>query len=263
MALLSCALTHPGLRRPVNEDSLCARPDLGLFVVADGLGGHAGGQQASRIAIEAIEAFVAGRVDPVEASRCELSIGTGDPRTRLRDAVALARARLAYAEAEDARLRGMGTTMAAVLLDPVPASNDGRRHAVVAHVGDSRVYLLRQGELQRLTTDHSWVEDQVRAGLLEPEAASRHPWRSLITRAINASDEEAGPEFSEVDLQPGDRLLLCSDGLSSVLTDEQIEEVLSQQAGADPAVTVCEALVHMANLGGGPDNITVIVVAIQ
>ena len=255
-----CAQTHPGLRRTNNEDSYCARPDLGLFAVADGLGGHAGGELASRIAVQALAAVIAGTVDPVEAAQHNIRAAGGDAEALLLDAVALAQVRLSHAEAEDAALRGMATTIAAVLLDGW--SPGGGRDAVVAPVGDSRVYLMRAGGLTQLTRDHSWVEEQVRAGLLARDAAAAHPWRSLITRAVSAADDEVQPELSRVTLSPGDRLLLCSDGLSSVIADEQIASVLGQELEADAAETICESLVHMANLAGGPDNITVIVVTL-
>lgn len=257
MPFSCCALTDPGLRRQMNEDAYCARPDLGLFVVADGLGGHPGGHVASRLVAEALEAVIAGTLEPAEAARCDVSPVTGDPERRLRDAFHVAHVRLSLA-GEVGDLQGMATTVAAIFVDPV-AQPSGDYAAIVAHIGDSRVYRLHAGRFERLTRDHSWVEDQVSAGLLEREAARNHPWRSLITRAVSSSEDEADPEIDRVTLQPGDRLLVCSDGLSSVLTDEQVAEVLCQPLADEP---VCESLVHMANLAGGPDNITVIVVSL-
>ncbi len=262
MPFRSCALSHPGMRRDANEDSYCARPDIGLFVVADGLGGHPGGQLASRLVVEAFEATVAGTLDPADVARFRIS-PTGDREQRMRDAFHVAYERLALVAGEAAELFGMATTVAAVLLDDVlPNGDAGQRQAIVAHVGDSRVYCLHAGQLTRLTVDHSWVEEQVRAGLLEQDAARRHPWRSLITRAVSSSDEEDEPDVHRVTLSAGDRLLVCSDGLSSVLTDDQIGPVLGQQVTVQAEQTVCESLVHMANLAGGPDNITVIVVSL-
>jgi protein phosphatase len=255
-----CAQTHPGLRRAINEDSYCARPDLGLFAVADGLGGHAGGELASAIAVQALEAVIAGTVDPVEAAQHDIRAAGSSAEALFADSVRLAQIRLSHAEAEDAALRGMASTVAAVLLDGTPSA--AARQAVVAHVGDSRVYLMRAGTLSQLTRDHSWVEEQVRAGLLTREAAPAHPWRSLITRAVSAADDEVEPELTRVTLAPGDRLLLCSDGLSSVITDDQIAAVLGQAAESVSAETMCESLIHMANLAGGPDNITVIIVIV-
>ncbi len=251
----SCALTHPGLRRAINEDSYCARPDLGLFVVADGLGGHPGGHVASRIVVEAIEATIAGNLDPAERVRSNVS-SSGDAETRIREAFHVAHLRLSLA-GEGPELQGMATTVAAVLFDGERAA--GGESALTAHIGDSRVYRLHGGRLERLTRDHSWVEDQVRAGRLERDAAHRHPWRNLITRAVSSSEEEAEPEIERVSLARGDRLLVCSDGLTAVVSDAQIAGVLEQDLDAEP---VCQSLVHMANLAGGPDNITVIVVSL-
>ncbi len=267
MAFRSCALTHAGMRRNVNEDHYCARPDLGLFVVADGLGGHPSGELASKVVVEAIEATIAGALDPAEAARSRVSPG-GDLDRRLRDAFHVAYERLTVMAGEAADLYGMATTVAAVLIDIHPEVT-GTSPAIVGHIGDSRVYRLHEEQFERLTDDHSWVEEQVKAGLLERDAARRHPWRSLITRAVSSSEEEAEPEVRRVSLSAGDVLLVCSDGLSSVLTDEQIGTVLQQHVGKPAGRrttgtedTICQSLVHMANLAGGPDNITVIVVSL-
>lgn len=259
MIPIDCAaLTHTGLRRAVNEDSYCVRPELGLYVVADGLGGHPGGHVASRLVAQAIEATLAGALEPAESLRYNLS-SEADPATRMRDAFHVAYGRLSLA-GENGEWHGMATTVAAVLIDRAQQIAAPENFpAVVAHIGDSRVYLLREGALSRLTRDHSWVEEQVRAGLLERDAAARHPWRSLITRAVSASEDEPQPEVSNVSLRAGDRLLVCTDGLSSVLSDDQIRDVLSQPLDANGA---CESFVHMANLAGGPDNITVVVVSL-
>jgi protein phosphatase len=262
MVFRSCALTHPGMRRDENEDHFCARPDLGLFVVADGLGGHPGGRLASRIVAEAIEATIAGTLDPADVARFNVS-SAAEPEQRMRDAFHVAYERLTLVAGEAAELFGMATTAAAVMLSDLVAP-DGHPaiRAIVAHVGDSRVYRLHSRALERLTLDHSWVEDQVRAGLLEKEAAQKHPWRSLITRAISSAEEEDQPDIRRATLQPGDRLLLCSDGLSSVLNDDQIAAALAQPIAAGAEESICQSLVHMANLAGGPDNITVIVVSL-
>ncbi len=257
MALTCCAQTDPGLRRSVNEDAYCARPDLGLFVVADGLGGHPGGHVASRVVTQALEDVIAGAIDPAEAARCGVST-SDDAEQRLRAGFHVAHVRLSLAAA-DGEFQGMATTVAAALIETNHGANDAGYSALVAHVGDSRVYRLHDTRLERLTRDHSWVEEQVRAGLLESDAARHHPWRSLSTRAVSAADEEVEPEIDRFHLSPGDRLLVCSDGLTTVLTDVQITGVLNQPLGDEPT---CEALVHMANLAGGPDNITVIVVSL-
>jgi protein phosphatase len=145
----------------------------------------------------------------------------------------------------------MATTASAVLL-----SKDG---ASVAHVGDSRVYLWRAGVLQQLTNDHSWVGEQVRAGVLSDADARRHPWRNVVTRALTGGDDPE-VDVSEVSLEAGDRLLLCSDGLSSVAASDQIQEILGRR---DQLARICEALIAAANDAGGPDNITAVVLHVD
>ncbi len=160
--------------------------------------------------------------------------------------------------------QGMATTIAAVLLESdANGVHQPVRGATIAHVGDSRVYRWRGAKLDRLTCDHSWVEEQVRAGAMSEADARRHPRRHLLTRALTGGAEPL-PDFGWAPLAPGDALLLCSDGLSGVLTDAQIAAILAQDAPeatrAGASGTVCDALVHAANLAGGPDNITVILV---
>ena len=248
------ARSDTGLRRQANEDSYCARPDLGLFVVADGMGGHAAGEVASRVTVEAIEEHLAstrardGRTPGAGA-------GEASPPTsaaRLRAAFALANHRIAEQSAADASLRGMATTASAVWIDA-----DGT--AVVGHVGDSRVYLWRGGIIERITSDHSWVEEQVRAGALHPSDARRHPWRNVVTRAI-AGGADPLVDVADLRLRPGDRLLICSDGLSSVVADERLERELGERR---PPGTTCETLVSLAIAEGGPDNITVVALDIH
>jgi protein phosphatase len=254
MRLSWAAATDPGLRRPVNEDSYCARPDLGLFVVADGMGGHAAGEIASRLAVETIEAFVAGAPPgPAPASWDNDDTDPGLERgiIQMRAAFLAANDRIAHAVHEETELRGMATTASGLRVE------DGAL-PVVAHVGDSRIYLLRGGALSRITQDHSWVEEQVRAGVLDAAAARQHPWRSVVTRALNGADDTRVDAFPFA-LLPGDRVLLCSDGLSAVVADERIAEVL-QEGDPDHA---CHELVALANRQGGPDNITVVVLDVH
>lgn len=254
MPVLWAATTHPGIRRTSNEDSYCTRPDLGLFVVADGMGGHVAGEVASRIVVDAIEAFVGETVDSDLQSTWPhaFDLGLGVDGNRLKGAFHLANERLAREVAGSQDLRGMATTASVLLLAP---DNTG----VLAHVGDSRIYLLRAGHLERMTQDHSWVEEQVRAGLLSPVEARQHPWRNVVTRALSGGDDPE-VDIRSVTLRPGDRVLLCSDGLSSVVPDAQIEQALLEHP--DPA-DACQALVEAANDGGGPDNITTLIVHVD
>jgi protein phosphatase len=245
------ASTHPGIRRTSNEDSYCSRPDLGLFVVADGMGGHVAGEVASRLVVDAIEVFVAQTVsaDLQTTWPHAFDVSLSVDGNRLKGAFHLANQKLAREVAGSHDLRGMATTASAVLLD-------GDTKAVLAHVGDSRIYLYRQGSLQRLTQDHSWVEEQVRAGLLSATEARMHPWRNVVTRALSGGDDPE-VDVKTIELEPGDRVLVCSDGLSSVVPDSRIEELLA----ANPTLPeACEALVKEANEAGGPDNVTTLII---
>lgn len=149
----------------------------------------------------------------------------------------------------------MATTASAVMLEELPS---GDVRAAIGHVGDSRIYLQRGGELRQLTDDHSWVGEQIRSGAMSEGDARRHPWRNVVTRAISGG---ADPEVDVIDmpLEPGDRLLLCSDGLSGVVAAEEMGRLLAIP-GLDEA---CQALIDAANAAGGPDNITVVLLAID
>ncbi len=248
----SAAATDKGLRRESNEDAFRERPDLGLYIVADGMGGHEAGEVASDLAVRTVEAFIN---DTRDADLNQTWPYPYDPThsfdaNRLIAAFKLANRRVAAAIADDAALKGMATTAAAVLLG---TNNKGQ----VAHVGDSRVYRLRDGQLSQLTHDHSWVGEQVRAGLLTDSDAQRHPWRNVVTRAI-AGGDDPDVEVTEVELADGDLLLICSDGLSSVVPVDQIEQVL--KAATPDLLARAAALIAAANEAGGPDNITVILI---
>lgn len=243
-----------GLKRTSNEDSYSSRPDVGLFVVADGMGGHVAGEVASRVAVEAIEAFIQ---ETAGADKNRTWPFPFDPSVslesnRLRAAFRLANRKIASAIADSQDLRGMATTASAVLLGPQGAS--------VAHVGDSRVYVLRSGKLEQITHDHSWVEEQVRAGTLTPTAARQHPWRNVVTRALSGGDD---PEVDVTEVVPrsGERYLLCSDGLFTVVPDRQIAELLGDMQA--PLDAIAGALVAAANEAGGPDNITALILQID
>jgi PPM family protein phosphatase len=249
----SAAATDPGLRRAGNEDAFSCRPDLGLYVVADGMGGHAAGEVASRMAVDAIEAFVAssGDADPAGGWPMPYDPSLGVGGNRLKTAFQLASRRLDDAMAADQRLRGMATTAAAVLLSA--------EAPVVAHVGDSRVYRWRGGRLDLLTADHSWVGEQVRAGMLTDADAQHHPWRNVVTRAIGGgTDPEV--EIAALDIAVGDRLLLCSDGLSGVVPHDRLEAICREPR---PLQATCDALVQAANDAGGPDNVTVLLIQVD
>lgn len=236
MSSLAFALeTHPGLKRPKNEDAVghALTPWGGVFVVADGVGGHRTGEVAARLAVETILDHLKGKEPSPKA---------------LLQAFEEANARI-YQEAQRPENRGMGTTATCLLLD-LP-------YALIAHVGDSRAYLLRKGELTLLTEDHSWVAERVRQGLLSPEEAKTHRWRNVITNALG-SFPQARVDLMGLKLEPGDVFLLCSDGLSGVLEDRTLGEVLK----SFPPEEAARRLVALANEWGGPDNVSAIVVRV-
>jgi PPM family protein phosphatase len=247
-------LSDPGLRRSSNEDCYCTREDIGLYMVADGMGGHVAGEVASRVAVEAIQAFIE---ETAGADKNRTWPFPFDPTlsldaNRIKAAFRLAKRRIASTVAESQDLRGMATTASAFLA--------GTEAACVAHVGDSRVYVLRAGKLEQITSDHSWVEEQVRAGTLTPTAARQHPWRNVVTRALSGG-EDPEVDVTEVSPRPGERYLLCSDGLFTVVPDNRIAEILSQK---DKSLdTIAHDLVEAANEGGGPDNITALILQID
>jgi serine/threonine protein phosphatase PrpC len=254
MQLSWAVKTDPGLRRSSNEDSFCTRPDLGLFVVADGMGGHAAGEVASRVAVDTIQTFI---TETAGADKNRTWPFPFEPAislegNRLKAAFRLANRQIANAMSESADLRGMATTASAVLAGP--------HSACIAHVGDSRVYALVDGTLRQITDDHSWVEEQVRAGTMTSSAARQHPWRNVVTRALSGGSD---PEIDTVELMPqaNERLLLCSDGLSGVVPHERIAAMLGDRAAT--LEEICDRLVAAANEGGGPDNVTVLVVQID
>jgi serine/threonine protein phosphatase PrpC len=215
-----------------------------LFVVADGMGGHAGGEQASTLAIDSVEAFI------LDTFKWFSQFKAKDEDKVLADfqsALGQAHACVLAEAAECPELRGMGTT-----LTPAYSLND---RLFVAHVGDSRCYLCRHSLLYRLTSDHTLVEDMVRQGALSAEEATKHRWRHVVTNAIGGAFAEVKVELHKVQLEAGDTVLLCSDGLTNMLPDEEIARILKSEADPEQA---CRQLVLRANEEGGNDNITVI-----
>jgi PPM family protein phosphatase len=236
MQLRFGAATDVGRMRTNNEDSyLSERP---VAAVADGMGGHNAGEVASAIAIEELTALKGMGPWPNERA------ATDD----LKRAIVRANRRIREMAAGDRELNGMGTTLVAVLEDGDSVH--------LANVGDSRAYLLRQGELTQVTVDHTLVQELVDDGRLSPKDAERHPQRSMITRALGV-DHEVEIDLFTYKLLPGDRLVLCSDGLSDVLKPTQIRNALLRVRDPQKAA---ERLVALAVEGGGPDNITVIVI---
>jgi len=237
-------LSDVGRCRKVNQDQFLVDPTVGAFAVADGMGGHAAGEVASELAIRALSTAV--RRGP-EARACRT---VEEAEALLRTAVHEGNQLICESMRARVDWRGMGTTAVALLV--------AGQTAVIAHVGDSRAYLLREGRLRQLTSDHSWVNEQVKLGLLTHDQAQRHPMRNIVTRALGNQTEVEIDVVSEA-IRPGDVFALCSDGLSGMLDDEEIRTILDERR-ASP-LEACRALVDGANARGGEDNITVVVIA--
>ena len=228
------AKTDTGRQRRENEDSALAQAPV--FVVADGMGGAQAGEVASRIAVEAFAQ--------------ELP-SSGTPEQRLVRRVQEANRRIFDVSRSERERAGMGTTLTAAYLDDSSLT--------IAHVGDSRAYLFRDGSLQRLTQDHSLVDELVRRGKLTEEQAAEHPQRSIITRALGPEPDVEVDTFT-YPVRAGDVLMLCSDGLTSMVSEDRVEEIL---ASSDSLKTAAQALIDEANAAGGRDNITVVLFRIE
>jgi protein phosphatase len=240
--------TDVGRKRKGNEDSVLVDEERKLYVVADGMGGHAAGEVASRVAVESIREFIAltaGDSDITWPFGLDESISYDG--NRLKTAVRHANRRVLEAVRERAEYEGMATTVVAVLVHGDVVN--------LAHVGDSRAYLLSGGRLSQLTSDHSWVNEQIQNGLIAPEDARQHPLRNVVTRALGGR-AELQVDLQERRVHPGELLLLCSDGLTTMLPDDEIEARLAAARG-DLERAVRE-LVAAANDRGGDDNISVV-----
>jgi serine/threonine protein phosphatase PrpC len=226
--------TDTGRQRRANEDSYYVRAPV--FVVADGMGGAQAGEVASRIAAEAFDR--------------ELPAG---PEDALREVFESANREIHEHAASDESHAGMGTTLTAAIVAPE------RDEVAIGHVGDSRAYLLRDGKLERLTQDHSLVEELRRKGQLTDQQAEEHPQRSIITRALGP-DAEVEPDLRTIPARPGDVYLICSDGLTTMIGEEQITKILLSSTSLDAAV---RALLAEANRAGGRDNITAVAFKVE
>jgi protein phosphatase len=247
------AVTDVGRKRKGNEDSHFVNPEQNLFVVADGMGGHAAGEVASRIAVDAINEFICltgGDKDITWPFGLDDSISYDG--NRLKTAIRYANRKVLDATREKAEYEGMATTVAAVLLDGAVAN--------LAHVGDSRVYLVRGETIVQLTHDHSWINEQIQSGLVSAEQARTHPLRNVVTRALGGK-ADCQVEMQAHDMLSGDILLMCSDGLTTMMPDHEISEVM-QGANGDVG-DAARALVSSANERGGEDNITVVLIRFE
>jgi protein phosphatase len=239
MILRAAAGTNVGRRRRINEDRYAVAPELGLFLVADGMGGHTAGQVASELAAQAALRAVATLQDAA-VSLAE----------KLRFAVSSANRAIFEAARERPELAGMGTTLVAVL------AHDGR--VALAHVGDSRAYLIRGDLIQQISEDHSLVNEQIKAGMITPEEAKHSRYKNIITRSVGF-EEEVQVDVMGLLSEPGDVFVLCSDGMANMVEDPEILHIVRHH----PLSEVPRTLVDLANERGGDDNITVIAVQVQ
>jgi PPM family protein phosphatase len=240
--------TDVGQKRDHNEDSFLVDDHLRLFVVADGMGGHAGGGTASRLAVETIQARMRAvyEADPEVFTRPR-PLEEGPLRDVLREAVESACHSIYRAAQGDPALAGMGTTVTAAVVSGA--------NAYVAHVGDSRCYLVRHEHIYQVSEDHSLVNEQLKAGAITPDEARHSRFKNIITRSVGF-EADVTVDMMGVEVERGDRLVICCDGLSNLVEDDEILEVASES----PLEDAPGRLIALANERGGDDNITVIVV---
>jgi protein phosphatase len=251
MIIAARGQTDVGRKRDHNEDAFLVDEELGLFLVADGMGGHAGGGTASRIAVQTIRARlqVAREADPdLFANPGELE--ESPLREILREAVESACQSIYQAAQGDPSLAGMGTTVTAAVL---AGSN-----TYIAHVGDSRCYLARKGHIYQVSEDHSLVNEQLKAGAITPEEARNSRFKNIITRSVGF-EADVIVDMMGLDAEKGDRIVVCCDGLSNLVDDDEILEIVT----GTPLEGAPEKLISLANDRGGDDNITVIVIHVD
>ena len=240
--------TDTGLTRQTNQDAFAVDNDLGLWIVADGMGGHAGGGIASRIAVDSI-------VGTIRAAASAGGAHSAQPSRAvdlLTEALSIAHEAIHQAALQNQELEGMGTTIVACLLCP-----DSPSRAVLAHVGDSRAYLLRDRRLHALTTDHSYVQKLVAQGSLTQDEASRHPQRNVLLQALGSPGQSI-PDTRIQPLEPDDVILLCTDGLTKMLPEDELLSTLLHTHTSP--IELSKLLVDRANENGGKDNTTVVLI---
>lgn len=237
----SAGRTDVGVVRSGNEDSFLLEPQHGLFIVADGMGGHAAGEVASHMAVEIVGEKLQRVVGNEDANAADV----------IRQAIMDANGQIFQRTLVEQDKRGMGTTTTAMVIN-------GARY-LIGQVGDSRAYVLRQGDLLQITKDHSYVQEQVDAGYLTPEQARTHPYSNVITRCVGANSEVA-PDIYIGSVRPGDIYLLASDGLTGMLEDREVLDIMTSQ---DDCGALVDLLISEANRRGGLDNVTVILVRID
>jgi protein phosphatase len=235
-----------GLVRSSNQDAYVLMDQFGLWAVADGMGGHVGGDIAAQTAIDSIKTRIWASAESLRGDSLQA------PAAFLSDLLHYAHTAILERVRREPSLKGMGTTIVVLLIRPHPTPV-----AHVAHLGDSRAYLFRAGELVALTRDHTLIEKYLERGILSPQMARTHPDRHVLTQALGVSSS-IRPSISSCPLQPDDLLLLCSDGLTKMVDDHRIREICSETQG-DP-FHVCDSLIAASLDCGGLDNVTVVVV---
>lgn len=246
MKIRATGLSDVGRKRERNEDAFLVDDEIGLYVVADGMGGHAGGDIASSLAVETLARELrAAAADPDGPFSTRVPLPESPLPDVLRSAVEASCAAIFYKAQEEPELAGMGTTVTALLLRGTDA--------FFAHVGDSRAYLIRGDLVQQISEDHSFVNEQIKAGMLTEEEARISRFRNIITRSVGF-EEEVLVDLMGLVAEPGDLFLLCSDGLANLVEDEEIGNI----ARALPLEEVPRALIALANERGGDDNVTVV-----
>jgi protein phosphatase len=249
MKLMSIGLTDVGRKRNHNEDSFLLDTDLQLFVVADGMGGHKGGGTASSLAVKTIDREIRRLWElPDSPFQWQTSLQDSPLPQYLRAAVERSCVEIFKAAQSDPKLNGMGTTVIALLLH--------KEHALFAHVGDSRAYLIRGDFIQQISEDHSLVNEQIKAGMITPEEAKHSNYRNIITRSVGF-EEEVQVDILGLLSEPGDIFILCSDGLANAVEDEEMKKLV---LGASSFEEIPKRLIALANERGGDDNITVVIV---
>lgn len=248
MQIESYAISDQGRVRNRNEDAYLADDEIRLYIVADGMGGHVGGDMASRMAVDNIRNSVIESLKHLNPSDSNTSSGV-ELEARLINALKKANDQIYHESVERPEYRGMGTTTTTILMH--------RNQAMIAHVGDSRAYLVRNGAIRQITEDHSWVNEQVKAGFITSDEARTHRLKNVITRSLG-HEKDVRVDVVRLDLKVGDKYLICSDGLNNMVTDAEIQEAVS----ANPLKESLENLVNLANERGGFDNITAVLILI-
>lgn len=249
---IGVGLTDIGLVRKLNQDAFFLDNALQLWVLADGMGGYAGGEVASHIAVETIPQVVRTRL----SSETSQDIPPHRFESILCQAIESANQSIRKEAAQNERIHGMGTTIVVLAITRTPTGHQ----AIVAHAGDSRAYLLRHGTLSLWTKDHSLVEERLALNLITPEQVRTHPLRHVLTKALGI-DPQAHPTIQTYPIEPSDLILLCSDGLTKMLTDQEIQTIVMRES--PHFESICRTLVDTANRLGGEDNTTVVVIGLD